>query len=323
MTDDKHAPSVPSRRRVLGGGIAALTVSALAGSPAGSGSARAATAQSTAAVLHRTIPSTGATVPAVGLGSWITFNVGDDPVLRADCAEVMDAFFQSGGTIIDSSPMYGSAQEVIGAGLARIDRTGSVFSADKVWTGDTDEGRAQIEQSRSNWQVPRFDLVQVHNLVGWEAHLETLAALKAAGEVKHIGITTSHGRRHGLFEEVMRARELDFIQVTYNPVDREVEDRILPLARERGIAVLVNRPFRRGALPRRLDGEPLPAWAAEIGADTWAQLVLKFILSHPADTIPIPATTQPHHARENVAAAAGPLPDAGMREMIAATIRDL
>lgn len=317
MSEKRQTPSFPNRRAVLGGGLAALTVPALGGTIA-----PPAVAQPAGPVLTRTVPSTREAVPAVGLGSWITFNVGDDPVLRADCAEVMDAFFAAGGTIIDSSPMYGSAQEVIGAGLARIDRTGAVFSADKVWIGDTDEGRDQIEQSRSNWRVPRFDLVQVHNLVGWQGHLETLSEMKAAGAVGHIGITTSHGRRHGLFEEVMAAHDLDFIQVTYNPVDREVEDRILPLARERGMVVLVNRPFRRGALPRRLEGTPLPGFAADLGAETWAQLVLKYILSHPAATVPIPATTQPHHARENVAAATGALPDPAMRERIAAAIRD-
>lgn len=317
MSEKSQTPSLPNRRAVLGGGLAALTVPAFGGTMP-----RPAAAQSAGPVLTRTVPSTGEAVPAVGLGSWITFNVGDDPVLRADCAEVMDAFFATGGTIIDSSPMYGSAQEVIGAGLARIDRTGAVFSADKVWIGDTDEGRDQIEQSRSNWRVSRFDLVQVHNLVGWQGHLETLAEMKAAGAVRHIGITTSHGRRHGLFEEVMAAHDLDFIQVTYNPVDREVEDRILPLARERGMVVLVNRPFRRGALPRRLEGTPLPGFAADLGAETWAQLMLKYILSHPAATVPIPATTQPHHARENVAAATGPLPDRAMRDRIAVAIRD-
>ena len=274
-------------------------------------------------ILTRTLAETGATVPAVGLGSWITFNVGADPVLRAECAEVMAAFLAAGGALIDSSPMYGSSQEVIGAGLDSLDATATVFSADKVWTGDTDEGRAQIEQSRENWRVPRFDLVQVHNLVGWEAHLDTLAALKAEGAVRHIGITTSHGRRHDLFEQIMRSRDLDFVQFTYNPVDREAEQRLLPLARERGITVLVNRPFRRGALPDRLRGEPLPEWATALGAQTWAQLVLKFILSHPAATLPIPATTRPDHARENVAAASGPMPDADQRERIVRLIQDL
>ncbi|WPZ35081.1 aldo/keto reductase [Thalassobaculum sp. OXR-137] len=318
MTDTTRFPADPSRRRVLASGGAALALAGLTGG-LGTRPARAAAGP----VLARTLPSTGESLPAVGLGSWITFNVGDDPVLRAECAAVMAAFLDAGGAVIDSSPMYGSAQAVIGAGLDRLGRSGEAFSADKVWTGDTDEGRSQIAQSRDLWRVPRFDLVQVHNLVGWEAHLETLAALKAEGAVRHVGITTSHGRRHDLFEEIMVAHELDFVQLTYNPVDREAERRLLPLARERGIAVLVNRPFRRGALTQRLEGEPLPDWAGALGAETWAQLVLKFILSHPAATIPIPATTRPGHASENVRAAAGPLPDADLRGRIARHIQDL
>jgi diketogulonate reductase-like aldo/keto reductase len=311
MTDPKPPLPGATRRRFLAGAAAALSI------PLIPGNARAS------APLMRTIPSSGERVPAVGLGSWITFNVGNDPVLRASSAEVMRAFFEAGGRIIDSSPMYGSAQDVIGAGLEKLGRTGDVFSADKVWTGDTGEGPAQIEQSRAYWRVPRFDLVQVHNLVGWEAHLDTLAAMKEAGQLRYLGITTSHGRRHDLFERVMRSRNLDFIQVTYNPVDREIEQRILPLARERGIAVIVNRPFRRGDLTRRLERMPLPDWAAETGASSWAQVILKFILSAPAETLPIPATTKPDHARENVAAATGPLLDAATRERLSAFIRDV
>jgi diketogulonate reductase-like aldo/keto reductase len=313
---------MPSRRRLLGAAAAAATVTAL--SPVGLGpTSRPAVAQPAAAVLHRTIPSTGETVPAVGLGSWITFNVGDDPVLRAECAEVMAAFFDAGGAMIDSSPMYGSAQAVIGAGLTQIGRGDAVFSADKVWTGDTDEGRAQIERSRGLWRVPRFDLVQVHNLVGWEDHLDTLAAMKAAGEVRYVGITTSHGRSHRLFEAVMQSHDLDFVQLTYNPVDREVEQRLLPLAQERGIPVIVNCPFRRGALTQRLEGEPQPDWARDVDAATWAQLLLKFVLSHPAATIPIPATTRPEHARENLAAAAGRMLDADLRTRLVSLVQAL
>ena len=198
-----------------------------------------------------------------------------------------------------------------------------MFSAEKVWTSSAADGPAQIEQSRRFWGVPRFDLVQVHNLVAWEAHLETLFAMKAAGQIRYVGITTSEGRRHDLFEEIMRSQPLDFVQLTYNIVDREAEERLLPLAAERGMAVIVNRPFRQGELTRRLEGEPLPDWAAEIGAASWAQFILKFILSHPAVTVAIPATTRVDHVRENMAAAAGPLPDEAMRERMAAYVRDL
>ncbi|RWQ27684.1 aldo/keto reductase [Mesorhizobium sp.] len=270
----------------------------------------------------RAVPSSGEMLPAVGLGTWITFNVGDDLVLRDECAEVMAAFFAAGGRMIDSSPMYGSSQPVIGYGLEKFGRPEALFSAEKVWTSSAD-GPAQIEQSRRFWGVPRFDLVQVHNLVAWETHLETLFAMKADGRIRYVGITTSEGRRHDLFEQIMRAHPLDFVQLTYNVVDREAEQRLLPLAAERGMGVIVNRPFRQGALTRQLQGETLPDWAAGISAATWAQFILKFIVSHPAVTVAIPATTRVDHVRENLLAATGPLPDAAMRERMAAYVRDL
>ncbi|NIP77098.1 MAG: aldo/keto reductase, partial [Xanthomonadales bacterium] len=226
------------------------------------------------------------------------------------------AFFEEGGGMIDSSPMYGSSQEVIGDGLARLGYPADLFSADKVWTRAGD-AEAQIEATRQNWGVERFDLLQVHNLVAWRRHLPRLFEMKAAGLVRYVGITTSHGRRHGDFEAVMKAHPLDFVQLTLNAVDRETEARLLPLARDRGMAVIVNRPFRRGALPERLRGKPLPGWAAEIGVTSWAQALLKFILAHPAVTVAIPATTRVDHLRENKAAALGPMPDAALRERIA------
>ncbi len=271
----------------------------------------------------RVIPSSGAAIPAVGLGTWITFNVGDDPVLRDECADVMAAFFAGGGAMIDSSPMYGSAQPVVGYGLEKLGRKEDVFATDKVWISSGAEGPVQIEQSRRHWGVERFDLLQVHNLVAWEPHLKTLHDMKAAGSLRYLGITTSEGRRHDLFEEVMRNEPLDFIQVSYNIVDREAEARILPLAQERGIGVIVNRPFQQGYLIRRLASEPVPDWAAEIGASSWAQIILKFILSHPAVTVAIPATTRIDHVRENLAAAGGPMPDEAMRRQMAAYVADL
>jgi diketogulonate reductase-like aldo/keto reductase len=267
--------------------------------------------------LARAIPSSGEKLPVVGLGTWITFNVGDDPELRDESAAVMQAFFEAGGRVIDSSPMYGSSQEVVGYGLAKLGRKVDVFSADKVWIGSGDDGPAQIEESRSHWGIRRFDLLQVHNLLAWEEHLPRLLEMKAAGRLRYVGITTSEGRRHEEIEEILATRPIDFVQVSYNVLDREVEGRILPLARDEGIAVLINRPFRQGALIREVERHPLPAFAAEIGAVTWAQLLLKFIISHPAVTCVIPATTQPAHAAENVAAATGELPDEAMRKRIA------
>jgi diketogulonate reductase-like aldo/keto reductase len=269
----------------------------------------------------RAIPSSGEAMPMVGLGTWITFNVGDDPELKDECADVMAAFFDAGGRMIDSSPMYGSAQPVIGYGLGKLGRPKALFSAEKVWTlGD---GPAQIEETRAYWGVPRFDLLQVHNLVDWETKLPLLFEMKAAGKLRYVGITTSEGRRHGLFEAIMRDHPLDFVQLTYNAVDREAEERLLPLAAERGIAVIVNRPFEQGALTRHLANEKLPDWAGEIGATSWAQILLKFILAHPAVTVAIPATSRVDHVRETLAAAAGTLPDNALRERISARAREI
>lgn len=226
----------------------------------------------------------------------------------------MSAFFEGGGRMIDSSPMYGSSQPAIGYGLRKLDYPDALFSAEKVWISDLEDGAWQIEQSRTYWGVPKFDLVQVHNLVSWEGHLPALFDMKAAGQLRYVGITTSEGRRHREFEKVMASQPIDFVQVTYNILDREVEDRILPLAQEKGIAVIVNRPFRQGSLIRQVRGEPLPEWTAETGARSWAQFLLKFIISHPAVTCAIPATTSVEHVRENLDAARSALPDKAMRK---------
>lgn len=271
----------------------------------------------------RVMPSDGRLVPAIGMGTWMTFNVGADPVARDARAEVMREFFAEGGRLIDSSPMYGSAQSVIGHGLAKLGAPDGFMPTDKIWTSDEAGGRDQAEESRRLWSVPRFEILQVHNLRAWEAHLATLEAMREEGAARYIGITTSHGRRHGDMEAVMRDHRIDVAQFTYNPIDREAEARLLPTARDRGIATIINRPFQRGSLTRRLEGSPLPGWATEIGATTWAQAILKFILSHPAVTVVIPATTRPEHARENIAASRGGLPDTALRERIARDIRAL
>jgi len=269
----------------------------------------------------RAIPSSGEQVPRVGLGTWITFNVGNDPPARAHCAEVMRAFFDAGGRLIDSSPMYGSSQGVVGEGLQSLGARQRVFSADKVWTGS--DGAAQVEASRALWQLPRFDLLQVHNLLAWEKQLPLLHEMKDAGRVRYVGITTSEGRRHREFEQVLRTRRLDFIQLTYNLLDREAEQRLLPAAAERGVAVLANRPFREGDLLRRLQRFPLPPWAGEIGCANWAQFALKFVVSHPAVTCAIPATRRIDHVRENMAVARGPFPDAATRQRMGAYVAAL
>jgi diketogulonate reductase-like aldo/keto reductase len=273
-------------------------------------------------IRTRPIPRSpaGETLPLVGLGSWITFNVGDDAAARDSCTEVMRAFFAEGGRLIDSSPMYGSSQEVIGYGLRKLGHPKQLFSADKVWISDGEKGPAQIAESERRWGIARFDLLQVHNVMSWEEHLPTLFAMKKSGQLGYVGITTSEGRRHGEIERIMRSEPIDFVQVTYNAVDREAEARILPLALEHRIAVICNRPFRRGALIHRVSRAPLPAWAAEIDCANWAQILLKFIVSHPAVACAIPATTRADHVRENVGASYGRLPDESMRRRIAAEV---
>ncbi len=299
------------RRRVIA--LAAGAWGVTAGVPA--------LAQNLPDLLHKSIPSSAEAIPVVGLGSWITFNVGDDPPARKRCMAVMRAFFDAGGRMIDSSPMYGSSQPVIGQALAQLDARATVFSADKVWTSG--DGATQIEASRRHWGVPRFDLLQVHNLVAWRTQLPLLFERKRAGQLRYVGVTTSDGRRHDEIERVMREQPIDFVQVTYNILDRTVEQRILPLARERGIAVIANRPFREGVLIRALQRHPLPAWASEIGCSNWPQFLLKFIVSHPDVSCAIPATSRVDHVRENMGAARGSLPDAAMRKRMADTVNAL
>jgi len=308
----QHPPGF-TRRRLL----AALAAAPLLG-PALVQSSLAQSPQARPAI--RIIPSSREALPLVGLGSWITFNVGNDPVARDASADVMRAFFQAGGRLIDSSPMYGSAQDVIGYGLKKIGRPADLFAADKVWIAGEDEGRMQMDASRRLWGIPRFDLMQVHNLLSWQMHLPTLFAMKAAGQLRYVGVTTSHGRRHRELEQIMSSQPIDFVQLTYNLHDREAEQRLLPLARERGIAVIANRPFQQGALLERLARRQLPSWAGEIDCTSWAQFALKFVISHPAVACAIPATTRVDHVRENLGAATGRLPDSALRARMAAYV---
>jgi diketogulonate reductase-like aldo/keto reductase len=309
----KQTPDL-QRRRVL----RLLAASVATGSLwPGVGSARPNTA------ITRTIPSSGEALPVIGLGSSITFNVGNDSVARNACAEVIDNFFAAGGRLIDSSPMYGSSQDVIGYSLAKLNKTSRVFSADKVWIASGAKGRDQIESSRRYWNVKHFDLMQVHNILSWQEHLPTLLDMKSAGLIRYVGITTSHGRRHRDVEQIMRQQPLDFVQISYNAIDRDVEQRILPLALDRGIAVIANRPFQKGELIDKLMRHPLPAWAGEIDCVNWAQFLLKFIISHPAVTCAIPATSRVDHVLENMGAATGRLPDDPLRRRMHSHIESL
>jgi len=296
-----------SRRRLLGW-AAGLGTGAVVGWRAGGAA--------TQSRLTRPIPSTGELVPVIGMGSWITFNVAGDRDALATRVEVLRSFFQHGGGVIDSSPMYGSSEQVIGYCLESLQRPRTTFAATKVWTTGRDSGIDQMEHSERLWRLrpsTGFDLLQVHNLVDWETHLETLRAWKARGQVRYIGITTSHGRRHEALERALDRGLFDFVQLTYNILDRQAEQRLLPMAAERGVGVIANRPFRRAALFRYTRDRPLPGWAADIACRTWAQVLLKFVVSHPAVTCAIPATSRVDHMDENMRAGVGELPDAELR----------
>ena len=264
--------------------------------------------------ITRAIPKTGERLPVIGLGTWVTFDVTGDPDALAARRQVLQAFFDAGGALIDSSPMYGSAELVLGQLLKQVGNRSRLFAATKVWTPGKTLGIRQMERSREFWGVPRLDLMQIHNLLDWETHLDTLQTMKAEGRIRYIGITTSHGRRHEEMEQIMASKPIDFVQFSYNLADREAERRLLPLAAERKLAVIVNRPFQHGDLFRAVRGKPLPVWAGEIGCDNWAQFFLKFIVSHPAVTCAIPATSKAAHMKENMGAGYGRLPDAEMRK---------
>jgi diketogulonate reductase-like aldo/keto reductase len=295
-------PASPLRRRVL------RALCAAAASPVGP---EVALAQG-GAPITRAIPATGERLPAIGVGSWITFNVPPNPVDEAPLVPVLRTFFERGGAMVDSSPMYGYSEAVIGEMLKQVPHA-RLFSATKIWTIGKALGRWQFERSLRLWGVSKLDLVHVHNLLAWETHLETLKELKAAGRVRYIGVTTSEGNKHDEMEQALRKEHFDFVQFTYNFADRRVEDRLLPLAAERKIAVVINRPFDGGHLFPAVRGKRLPSWAREIDCDNWAQFFLKFVVSHPAVTCAIPATSNAAHMVENIGALYGRLPDAEMR----------
>jgi diketogulonate reductase-like aldo/keto reductase len=267
--------------------------------------------------IRRPIPSSGEQLPVIGMGTWITFNAGRSNAAHRRLLPVLQTFFDRGGRLIDSSPMYNSSEYVVGQLLPLTRSRITPFAASKVWIYGRRLGIAQMEESRKLWGIPRFDLMQVHNLLDWEGHLATLREWKGAGRVRYIGVTTSHGRRHDELERIMRRERIDFVQFTYNLADRSAETRLLPLAQERGIAVILNRPLDGGDLFHRVRGRAIPSWASELDCHNWAQFFLKFIVSHPAVTCAIPATSQVAHMLENMGAGEGSLPDASGRRRMA------
>ena len=296
----------PTRRRILRGlaGIAGLAL-------------QPRLALAAPGTLVKPIPATGEAVPAIGMGTWITFNVAPFTAAREQRVEVLRAFFERGGRLVDSSPMYGLAEAAVGYCRDQLAGAPALFSATKVWTPGRLPGIAQMNLSAKLWGLKGFDLMQVHNMVDWETHLGTLGDWKQQGRIRYIGITTSHGRRHEeMLDVIERQPAFDAVQFSYSIADRAAEMRLLPAAAARGKAVLINRPFRTGELFERVRGKPLPAWAPEIGCRAWSQFFLKFVVSHPAVTCAIPATSSVEHMRENMEALAGPLPDAGRRRQM-------
>jgi diketogulonate reductase-like aldo/keto reductase len=302
----------PSRRDVLrlaaGTAAAALIPAAFA----------AASAQH-----MRKIPKTGEAIPAIGLGSWQTFDVGDAAGERSAQHEVLKQFAEQGGRVVDSSPMYGESESVIGDLAAELGITRKLFLATKVWTSGREAGIRQMEESFRRLRTEQMDLMQVHNLVDWKTHLVTLRDWKAKGRLRYIGITHYTEGAYDDLARVMASEEIDFVQFNYSIVSRAAERRLLPLAQERKIAVLVNKPFEKAGLFDKVRGKQLPAWARDIDCTSWAQFFLKFILGHPAVTCAIPATSKPRHLLDNMQAGHGRLPDAATRERMAQFVRQL
>jgi diketogulonate reductase-like aldo/keto reductase len=266
------------------------------------------------AMAARPIPASGEMLPVVGLGTYQSFDVGSGASEREPLKDVLRLFVQQGGKLVDSSPMYGPSESVVGDLADELGISGRLFMATKVWTSGRDAGILQMEESLRRMKVPRMDLMQIHNLLDWKTHLGTLKQWKAAGRIRYIGITHYHSGAYAELERLMRTKDFEFVQFNYSIAEREAEERILPLAREIGIAVIVNRPFAQASLFSRVRGKDVPAWAVEFDCKSWGQFFLKYILGHPAVTCVIPATGKPQHLLDNMMAGIGALPDAAMRK---------
>ncbi|MES9942563.1 MAG: aldo/keto reductase [Candidatus Thiodiazotropha sp. 6PLUC2] len=268
-------------------------------------------------LIEKTIPVSGEKLPVIGMGTSRTFDSGSNQSQLQNLGKVLELFFEQGGKLIDSSPMYGSSEQVLGRLLKSISKREALFSATKVWTDGKASGIHQMAMSKKLWGITRFDLMQIHNLRDWQVHLETLQTMKAEGQLRYIGITTSHGRDHDELYQALEKHPFDFVQLSYNIANPEVEHRLLPLAQEKGIAVIVNRPFARGSLFKLTKGKSLPDWTEAFGCHSWGQFFLKYAVSHPAVTCAIPATSKTHHMVDNMGAGYGSLPDAKTRERMA------
>jgi len=302
MTSD--IPRLPNRRLWL------TRATALALAPAALDSVAA---PETVRMHTRAIPATGEALPVIGLGTYQVLDVDDTPAATTPLEPVLRALVDGGGTVIDSSPMYGNAETIAGVLTERLALRRRVFLATKVWTSGREAGIRQMEQSFARMRTERMDLMQVHNLQDWATHQKTLQAWKAEGRVRYVGITHYHSGAYGELARLMKTKQWDFVQLNYSLGEREAEDTILPLARDMGMAVIINRPFAQGALFSRTKGRDLPPWAAEIDCTSWATFFLKWIVSHPSVTCTIPASRKLDHMQQNVAGGQGRMPDAAWR----------
>ena len=271
-------------------------------------------------MLTRTVPSSGEQLPVIGLGTWQTFDVGSAPEERKPLEDVLSRFVALGGKMIDSSPMYGRAEAVLGDIIAKLNLQRELFVATKVWTTGRLAGEEQMEKSIRELRARRLDLMQVHNLIDVGAHLPTLREWKRQGRIRYLGVTHYHAGAYDRVEKILRTEKVDFLQINYSVAERTAENKLLPLAQERKVAVIVNRPFAGGDLFSSIRTRKLPEWAGAIGCTSWAQLFLKYAISHPAVTCAIPATSKVRHLEDNMAAGLSPLPDAQMRRRIVAAV---
>ncbi|HEX6008440.1 MAG TPA: aldo/keto reductase [Burkholderiales bacterium] len=316
IRDDSNAGRslAPPRRRtlkLLAGGFLAMSqpLSSVAAKPG--------------VLLTRPIPRSGEALPIVGLGTWQTFDVGPNAPERAELKEVLRLLAAQGASVVDSSPMYGQAERVVGDLAAELALHQKLFLATKVWTSGRDAGIRQMENSFRLLRTQRIDLMQVHNLLDLTTHIKTLREWKKAGRIRYIGITHYHEGAHRDLERLVKTRDYDFVQFNYSMTEREAEERLLPACQDSGTAVLVNRPFAQASLFGRVKGKPLPAWAAEFDCASWAQFFLKYLLGHPAVTCVIPGTRRTTHLRDNLAAGMGRLPDVAMRKRMVAHLEQL
>lgn len=273
--------------------------------------------------LQRAIPSSGENIPVIGLGTWQAFDVSASAAERQPLEEVLALFVKRGGRVVDSSPMYGRAEQVIGDIATKLDLHRALFLATKVWTTGKEAGIASMEKSVAKLQTKKIDLMQVHNLIDARTHLATLRDWKEQGRVRYVGITHYASSAYGEVARLLRSEKFDFLQINYSLLEREAEKEILPIAQERGVAVIVNRPFGGGNLFAQVREKPLPAWAAEFDCRSWAQFLLKWIVAHPAVTCAIPATSKPRHLEDNMGGGVGKLPDAKLRQRMVEVVSAL